>query len=649
MVYRWSDLSNKSPIQICSPSLIQDTTEHCLSIKQLDFLNRGPSYVSPGQLHLLTESSISMNDLLTKQYRPLRQGLTRLFTRYPADLSRRINFEQQIVKLFNECFGQNLPIEIQQRSIMERQLLQSIQYELKKQNLILRRTADDKNTYYLGVFDEFQNKTKEYVEKSSCYLCKDKITEIFTEDAHFIEILQLIDTQLNRLYERRFIKKDQLLLFLTEDKKANLKLPRLYFLPDTNNDIEMSVQPRFSSYQHSPIHRLAQYLEQILRPLFDNTSPSTIAYNSHDFITKFKHFRLQKGHQQNQMHFGTLKILDLHMHASHQHILEALNSFITNPLFIGRHPHISNDAIVQLTSIVLRNNYFRYQNGIYRFTQGYPLNLQLFELLNNIYLYQWQTPIIRHIRIKDQFYVRFHNQIFMSWDTSIGELQNIFDEVQQTLSDNLEMISCIGKYARFLNCYIENINGHIYSTIDHSTIVEPFVLPYFAGHPRLLYRQWYRFMLMRASQYCTNFDDFDDERRYIEATFLANGYSVEFVDYLWARFRTRFHFSPLQQSRSINQSTYYAFQNEIDRSLKYQKENYHQQLQQEYDLMKNKKLISLTYFYDWGSRCDFNQKFYQLFATIINEDPLFKKHGLKIILNTQHCYLSNRLLARTQI
>ena len=55
--------------------------------------------------------------------------------------------------------------------------------------------------------------------------------------------------------------------------------------------------------------------------------------------------------------------------------------------------------------------------------------------------------------------------------------------------------------------------------------------------------------------------------------------------------------------------------------------------------------ISLNY--DWGSRCEFNQKFHQLWSSLLNEDPVFKEYGLKIILTSKHCYLSNTLLGRS--
>ncbi|CAF4902866.1 unnamed protein product, partial [Rotaria magnacalcarata] len=73
--------------------------------------------------------------------------------------------------------------------------------------------------------------------------------------------------------------------------------------------------------------------------------------------------------------FATFKIHDLYSNISHKELLEGLHTLLVNPLIIGRHDRLSNDAIVQLTSIVLRNNYFIYQDQIYRFARGCPLNL----------------------------------------------------------------------------------------------------------------------------------------------------------------------------------------------------------------------------------------------------------------------------------
>ncbi|CAF2130554.1 unnamed protein product, partial [Rotaria magnacalcarata] len=162
--------SNKSKSFQCSPTLIQNSIHH-LTIKQIEFLNRGPSYVSPCQIHILSQfTSLSIEDLLEKQLVPLQHELTRVFMKYPLLVTRRINFENQLIKIFHESFRQPIPIVCHERILHEKYLLQSIQYQLKHESLILRRTADNQNTYYLGQLKEFEQKSNDYIATSPCYL-----------------------------------------------------------------------------------------------------------------------------------------------------------------------------------------------------------------------------------------------------------------------------------------------------------------------------------------------------------------------------------------------------------------------------------------------------------------------------------------------
>ncbi|CAF4293609.1 unnamed protein product, partial [Rotaria sordida] len=124
--------------------------------------------------------------------------------------------------------------------------------------------------------------------------------------------------------------------------------------------------------------------------------------------------------------------------------------------------------------------------------------------------------------------------------------------------------------------------------------------------------------------YCSSFEDFEDERLYIELTFLANGYSLDFIKYHIKRSLTRFNPNE-QKPMNLNRSTYLSFRNELFRCIDQQKRD----LFEEQLLQKNHQLIQLHYLFDWGSRCQFNQKFYQYWSTILEQDPEFKKYRLK--------------------
>ena len=154
--HRSTPIEYKSHTISCSPTMIQDSSlVHDLTYEQIKFLNCGPTYVPQCQIHILSKISLTLAEIVTKQMAPLRRGLTKLFTKYPVDLSRRMSFEKEIQQFFNESFVQTISAMIEERVIYEKKLLQSIQYQLKRNRLMLRRTAANNNTYYLGQIDEF--------------------------------------------------------------------------------------------------------------------------------------------------------------------------------------------------------------------------------------------------------------------------------------------------------------------------------------------------------------------------------------------------------------------------------------------------------------------------------------------------------------
>ncbi|CAF1486986.1 unnamed protein product [Rotaria sordida] len=616
---------------------------HNLTFEQIQFLNRGPTYVPPCQLHILSKSSFTLAQLVTKQMVPLRQQLTKLFTKYPVDLSRRMNFDTDIQITFNESFLGPLPPMLEHRAFYEKKLIQSIRYHLNKDRLILRRTADDKNTYYLGRLDELQQKSNEYIENSNSYEFIGIIDENNTEEKYLKEVIQSIGTGLEKLYQRKLINKDYLIKFSIQ-KKTNVKLPYVDFLPGKDQEDNLLVEPRFSSYRRSPIFALASYLEVILRPLYENHSQSTTFLNSGDFMQKLDYYCTQQQFLlKPTTNFATFKIHNLHMNVSHSSLLRVLNGFLVSSLVGTRLYKLSSEAIEELMALVLNNIFFTFKKKVYQFTKGCPLNLPITDLLCNIYLHDWQLSLLRQIRLKDSFYGRYHNRGFFTWNASTGYLERLFDELQQTLDSDIKLTTYIDNRVEFLNAIIKNNRGFLETRVYHNQQQQqqPFLLPYAKNHPRLLHRQWFRYSLIRAGQYCSSFEDFEEERRYIEMTFLTNGYSLDFVEYNLRQFYSRFYRSECK-IKDINRHTYRILRRELFRLVDEEK----RELKEEQQLQKSNKLIRLHYVFDWGSRCQFNEKFYKLWSDIITKDPIFKEFGLKIKLNTKYCYSSNMFLAR---
>lgn len=403
----------------------------------------------------------------------------------------------------------------------------------------------------------------------------------------------------------------------------------------------MVLQPRLSSCHQCPIQTLATYLDQLLRPLFESYSRSTSFTNGTDFIQKLQHYCLQEGCLLPQTKFITFQIHNLYTRISHTDILTALNQFLVNPIMVNRHQRLTSDAIEELVAIFLRNNIFSYSGKIYRYVKGSPFNFPLTQLLGDIYLHHWQVLLLRKIRIADKFYGRYHDMGILTWDGPMDELQACFSKLNEQYPD-VQLTTSTSSHVHFISAYVENRKGSLYTRVYHDPLIQPFLLPYTVEHPRLWHRQWFRFALIRAGLYCTLVEDFNDERLHIELTFLANGYSYDCVEY---HMRLFFQLINLSQTEvPLNQYTYSLLRTELFRYRDRQKREFEQQQQQQSE--KNPQPIQLHYLFDWGSRWKFNEQFHKLWSTNVEADPTFKKYGLKIKLNSKHCYTSNALLSQ---
>jgi hypothetical protein len=212
----------------CAPSIIVDALHH-LSIEQIALLNRGPTYVPPCQLHM--SPSLSIDQLLVKQAEPLRRQLTLLFSKSSVNFSQQLTFNRALKKLFEQSFSICVPESIQQRAHYEKELVLSIHRHMKNDNLILRRTADQNNVFYLGHASDFEQKANDHMKNTSSYELIGPIDETMPQQPQLTEMINSIDFILENSHKNKRISKDH--LDRMRVKTSNVELPYLYFLPES--------------------------------------------------------------------------------------------------------------------------------------------------------------------------------------------------------------------------------------------------------------------------------------------------------------------------------------------------------------------------------------------------------------------------------
>lgn len=649
----------------CSPTMHQNTLNR-LSPEQLAFLNRGPSYVPPCQMHSLlsTTTSLSIDQLLRQQMAPLHRQLGSLFNKYPVDPSRRVQFQNELKQCISQSFGTNaiatatLPPRslsitpaLRERVLHEKQLVQSIRNEINQQGHILRRTADNQNTYCLRSRKLFNFKAYEHLKTSNCYELIGPVDTMHTtttaeQQPNLNKILRSIDDTLSHLLERKLISKAHHMKF-TMSQRRNIKLPSLYFLPEVNPEGAPLLQPRifssFTSFQ-SPTKALAISLQQLLRPLFERISESTRFDNGGDFIKKLQAFCSQQDFLRSTTRFVTFEIQHLYTHLSHTDLLTGVNRLLHySPANQRQHQEITNEGIEELTKIFLANQLFTYDGNIYRYMKGCPLDFPLSRLLFNIYLHYWQFTILRPARLANEFFGLYHATGFLTWNQSSTEqIQQIFTEINQSFESPIHITTSIDSHVNYLQCSIENRRGRLYTRVYHDPGQQSFLLPYFSQHPRLYHRKWFRFALLRAGLYCTHVDDFYDEQLDIELTFIANGYSVNFVEYHVQEFYRLMN--GIYMEAKLDQHRYNFMRTRLFRYHVAQLFRANEQRESQ----ANKPTIHLEYLFDWGDRWMFEYEFARKWTAILEEDPKFKKYRLKIQLHSKHCFPSNLLFTHSQ-
>jgi hypothetical protein len=591
---------------------------------QLAFLRRGPSYVAPCQLHL----ELAGKDRLEKQWAPLQQQLNQVFRHYSAHLGRQLQFKNDLKQTFQQCFGAPLlPTRVEVRARAEQRLIESLRQHLREQPYLLRRSANGENIYHLCARVDFQQQTKEFMTDTDLF---ERIIDIESKTL----VTQLRD-RLETLHQNKCLPKEYLTR-ICPSNKSSIRLPRLSFLPLLDStDHSFTVQPHCSSFVDTPIAWLAQFLDELLKPWYQRASQSTTVEHGPDLIKKLEHYTQQAPRFTASTSFVSFSFTDLAEHVQHDDLLDALNQFLRSVWVIHRQHRLTIDTIVTLTSLVLQYQVVSYRGQLYRYRQGCSLKHRLGRILLNIFLYQWQTGLVRQVRLDDQYYARCEQHGLFTWDGTPTRVHELFHEWNQA-HPYLNCALAIGNRVELMQMEIENCRGYLVTRYAR-TSMSPwmFNLPFVKDHPRLQHRRWLRYRLMQAAQYCSSFDDFEQQRRYLECTFLTNGYSLEFVHSLVEQFFVRFAGNHLRIGH--HPLAYQAFRRNVFAQTMATTSS---------SVVPRPRIIQLPYLFDWGSRCQFHRQFYELWSTLCREDTMLNKASLTVQLCSRHCSTSHALLLR---
>ncbi|CAF5060766.1 unnamed protein product, partial [Rotaria magnacalcarata] len=358
-------------------------------------------------------------------------------------------YSDHLLDYLNQSYFTPLSCKDQLISREQAQILGSIRRIIQNRNLIIRVT-DKGNNFYIGSAVEFEKKAQKFFSDTNAFI------ELSYNP--FNEILDKVTQLLNTLRGKDLIRKWQYEQMMPD--RTNCELAHLYFNPKTHKD-GIPVRP-IESTIHASTTKISKFLDKILRPIFDDKCKDTTIIDGASLITELSKYN-KKGLLKPTTLFCTFDIRNLYTMLPQEESLDILMTFL--------HAHgyrkvkgISIDTIKKLASIILKDNVFAYGKKIYKQTTGGAMGSSLTLTLANIFMSEWQKKLVEEQTKTGEFYGRYIDDIFMTWNRSEEELRKLLDDVN-TWHPNIKLDYKIGNSLPFLDVQLTNNNGILLTSV----------------------------------------------------------------------------------------------------------------------------------------------------------------------------------------
>ncbi|CAF4069102.1 unnamed protein product [Rotaria sp. Silwood2] len=342
---------------------------------------------------------------------------------------------------------------------------------------------------------------------------------------------QVVKT-LHTLFLRKAITTEQYEKMMYYNQTTICSVNHLYFIPEIRHK-QISIQPRITCYKEEPIHAIASFVHRRLQPFINHMIHTTFTIVKGDDVIEALERYAQKGSLRSTTLFVKIDTHDLCNTLSHHVLITALEKFLG--IFVQSEyiKGTSRATMIQLVQLILENQFCIYDNKLYRQTAGGSIGSPLIKGLIDIYLYHLQHDLCSKLFNKREVVGRYLNQIFFTWNRSKDELQTLLNRINRTDPNyvHTQMTIFISNKLEYLSAEISHHEGRLQTRVYHDCNLEPYALPYLVetkinsqDHELLL-----RAALIRALFYCSNVDEFENERLHIEVSFILNDISMNFI------------------------------------------------------------------------------------------------------------------------
>jgi hypothetical protein len=144
-------------------------------------------------------------------------------------------------------------------------------------------------------------------------------------------------------------------------------------------------------------------------------------------------------------------------------------------------------------------------------------------------MYFFERQIIKQIQNSGGLYFRYIDDIFIVINWPYRHLLKQIDR-WNNFDENIKLTAHIGSSISFLDLYIENKDGQLFTSVYQKPSYEPYYLPFNSIHPLHIKKNIPYTMLLRAIRYCSTFQTYIEEREKLRMALLLNKYPCKFID-----------------------------------------------------------------------------------------------------------------------
>ena len=302
---------------------------------------------------------------------------------------------------------------------------------------------------------------------------------------------------------------------------------------------------------------ILHFVNNLLQSLIEDKFHSKTFPTANEAIETLNRY-VSEGHLRPTTFFVTIHIHNLRTTLPHHLMIKALHHFFQYYVHSKQINGISTTTIVQFIQLILENQFCIYENKLYQQIIGSSINSPLITTLIDVYLFYWQYDLLRRLDMpRNRFFGRCLNQICFVWNESKDQLFTCLNQKNLTYSKHahIQMTVSIDYKIQYLDAEISHIQGILQTRVCHHSTFEPYALPFLSktrtsqSNVVLL-----RAALIRAILYCSSAREFENERFYIELSFLFNGVSLHFIQKIIENFFIEFHVD--KRNMCMDEDTY---------------------------------------------------------------------------------------------